>query len=166
MTQTDTLASSTSTDSSQTIQPAQAEPKAAASSHPCDDSLYLVWKKTPVKNLTTSNLHDYARRDAACKQAGSRSYDPNQGFGHITRTRQSDPKPHNGFHTLAIAGAMATVISGAILISIDDECDGITDFMQTEDQCREEAEDARGTMGGLTLISAMVMVIGMVGGME
>jgi hypothetical protein len=138
------------------ITPAQVNPaKPTSPAGPCDDSLYLAWKSTPAKNLSVAELRAYARRDAACRQGRVHSQSSTNG-GRVQNKS-------NLFPIIAGIGAAATVISGAILVSIDDECDGITDIFQTTDECREEAKEARGTAGTWTLLSAFIMGIGLVG---
>jgi hypothetical protein len=137
------------------IDPAAASQTEAAPSGPCDDSLYLAMKNTPAKNLTVAELRNYAQRDSACRQGRVHSQTSSNG-GRIRN-------PSNLFPVIAGIGAAATVISGAILVSIDDECDGITDIFQTTAECREEANEARSSAGAWTLISALIMGIGIVG---
>jgi hypothetical protein len=150
----------------------------------CDDSLYLAMKQLPVQNLSDAGLAHYLELDKACKSglvaipnspAASAMPSSSASTPVLNSTNTStygrgvtyDPgepiKPWSGFKVMAWVGAISTMVSGTIMVAIDDDCEGFDGLIKTSSECREEAQEKRKSFGTFALLSAVVMAIGIAG---
>lgn len=82
-----------------------------------------------------------------------------------TSGKSSKRQMRGGFGVMGALGALGAVIGLVSLNNIDDDCEYIfiTDILQSEEECREEAEDDRRFARNMTGISVFTALVGFFG---